>query len=301
MEIGIIGSGFGLYGYLPAVILGGHTPVTLERYRTTIRHRSDIRQFDDQIKYVSDLDKLIEGSPGASVLAVPFQSRGIILESFGSQYHGHLFLEKPIASTRKGYSDLMGQLGLVASTWSVAYLFPYTQWYRAMQSWVSESNGAPVVTIQWTLPKPKSQNNWKVDQHLGGGIVNFYLSHFIPFLRKNNFDTSNFSLGANGDVIWKIHKDGPKGYQLDIHCGYGDRHFSISVSDGESGLPPTRIYRMDTPFGPAPQPESIDPRSALLLEYMNEVFDDPRLATRNQVEDVQGIETLLEGSGIQDK
>jgi hypothetical protein len=34
---------------------------------------------------------------------------------------------------------------------------------------------------------------------------------------------------------------------------------------------------------------------------MNEVFDDPRLATRNQLEDVQGIETLLEGNGIQGK
>ncbi len=301
MEIGIIGSGFGIYGYLPAVILSGHIPVTLEKYRTVIRHRGDIQQFDDQIQYVSNLEKLVEDSSGALVLAVPPLARRQILESFHGQYLGHLFLEKPIASTSEDYLDLTEQLGLVANTWSVAYLFPYTEWYRAMQSWVSESNGALEVTIQWTLPKPESRDNWKVDKHLGGGIVNFYLSHFIPFLRENDFDTSNFSLGANGDVIWKIHKHGPKGYQLDIHCGYGDRLFSISVSDRESGLPSTRIYRQDTPFGPAPRPQSIDARSALLHEYMSEVLDNPQLATRSQLGDSKGIETLVKGHGIQGK
>jgi len=298
MEIGIIGSGFGIYGYLPAIILSGHIPVTLEKYRTEILHRGDTQQFDDQIQYVSNLENLVEVSSGALVFAVPPLVRTQILDSFHSQYLGHLFLEKPIAATSKDYSDLKQQLERAANTWSVAYLFPYTEWYRAMQSWVSESSGTQEVTIQWTIPKPESRDNWKVDKLFGGGIVSFYLSHFIPFLRENNFDTSNFSLGVNGDVIWEIHKNGPKGYRLAIRCGYGDRLFSVSVSERESGLPSTRIYRHETPFGPAPQPQSIDARSALLYEYMSEVLENPQALQQKQLGDSKAIDALCEGHRV---
>jgi len=300
MKIGIVGSGFGMYGYLPAIILGGNVPVTLEKYRATILHRVDIQQFDDQIQYVSNFERLVEDSTDALVLAVPPLVGRQILGSFRHSYPSHLFLEKPIASSRQDYADLTEQLSRVANTWSVAYLFPYTEWYREMQSWVSKSSGALEVTIQWTLPKPESRDNWKVDKLSGGGIVSFYLSHFIPFLRENDFDTSNFSLGANGDVIWEIRKNGPKGYRLAIRCEYGDRLFSVSVSEQESGLPSTRIYQHDTPFGPAPQPRSIDVRSAMLLEYMSEVLDNPRLATRNQLGDSKAIDALCQGHRVDD-
>jgi len=299
MKIGIVGSGFGMYGYLPAVILGGNVPVTLEKYRATILRRVDIQQFDDQIQYVSDFEKLVEASADALVLAVPPLVRRQILGSFRLPYPGHLFLEKPIASSSQDYSDLKEQLRRVASTWSVGYLFPYTDWHESLQSWVAESSGELEATIQWTLSKPKSRDDWKVDKLFGGGIVNFYLSHFIPFLRENDFDNSNFSLGMNGDVIWNIHKNGRGGYRLTVQCGYGDRLFSVSVDERNSGVRPTLIYRQETPFGQAPQPESIDARSTLLYKYMNEVLENPQAIIRKQLGEAKVIEALCQGLGVE--
>ena len=298
MKIGVMGSGFGMYGYLPAIILGGNTPVTLEKYRNVVLRRSDVQQFDNQIQYVSNLEKLVKESTGALVLAVPPQIRREILESFLSPYPGHLFLEKPIASTSEDYWDLTEKLGLVANTWSVGYLFPYTGWYRELQSCVAEAGEALEITVHWTLPKPESRDNWKVDKIFGGGIVNFYLSHFIPFLRENDFDASSFSVAGNGDVIWNIRKNGPRGYFLTVQCGYGERFFSVSTARPEGGACATSIYRHETPFGFAPQPDLIDARSALLQEYIGEVFEYPQFRVDKKFEEAKAIEALREGQKI---
>jgi hypothetical protein len=298
MKIGVMGGGFGIYGYLPAIILGGNTPVTLEKYRTVILQRSDVQQFDDQIQYVSNLEKLVEESTDALVLAVPPLVRREILESFLSPYPGHLFLEKPIASSSEEYWNLTEKLGRVANTWSVGYLFPYTEWHRELQSCVAEPSDALEITIHWTLPKPESRDNWKVDKIFGGGIINFYLSHFIPFLRQNNFDASSFSAGANGDVIWNIGKNGPKGYRLTVQCGYGERFFSVSTTQRDRRACADSIYRHETPFGFAPQSELIDARSAMVHEYMREVFNNPQRMMQNQVGEAKAIEALREGHSI---
>ena len=295
MKIGILGSGFGLYGYLPAIIQNGHLPVTLEKYRSVIMQRSDLRQFIDQIDFVADRDRLIKQSAGALVLAVPPFAREEFLDSLSSPYEGHLFLEKPFAISVKGYSELLRKLEIMATTWSIAYLFPYTVWYKGIQGLMKESQVPLEIDLHWTLPKPISRDDWKNDSQRGGGEIAYYLTHFIPFLRQYDFDESDFFRGENNEILWEISKFGPPGYKLNIHFGHGKRQFKVSTRLRGIGVNPIPLFHENTPFGSPAAISRLDIRASVLQEYMRTSLENPSLATQNQLNDSKAINALSLG------
>lgn len=57
---GILGKGFGLYGYLPAIVSLGESVGTLSAYKDYIEDRDDISDLSKHIQYFNNQDDLIE-------------------------------------------------------------------------------------------------------------------------------------------------------------------------------------------------------------------------------------------------
>ena len=94
---GIIGSGFGLYGYLPAMLLHQSGPVLLaERSRPRLVGRPELAWTLPRIAWARDSRELLER---ASVLAIaiPPVAQQILLEESPGLCARALLLEKPIA------------------------------------------------------------------------------------------------------------------------------------------------------------------------------------------------------------
>ena len=57
-KIGILGGGFGLYGYLPAFYNLGFDIFTLEKYSGFIKNRKDLEKLYDRINFISSEEEL---------------------------------------------------------------------------------------------------------------------------------------------------------------------------------------------------------------------------------------------------
>ena len=91
MNIGILGSGFGVYGYLPAVCKNLWTPIILEKNRSKIEARPELFQYKDRITYVSAEKTLIENSHSLIIATTPtYQTK--FLQSNDLKNINHLYL-----------------------------------------------------------------------------------------------------------------------------------------------------------------------------------------------------------------
>ena len=61
-NFGILGGGFGLYGYLPAAFNNGFNILTLEKYKDFILSRADIKQFFNKIQFYKKDQEVINKS-----------------------------------------------------------------------------------------------------------------------------------------------------------------------------------------------------------------------------------------------
>ena len=55
----IIGKGFGLYGYLPAIIMNNSNLVLSNEYKFNIQKRKDINQYINKIKWTQNIEEAI--------------------------------------------------------------------------------------------------------------------------------------------------------------------------------------------------------------------------------------------------
>ena len=97
---GILGGGFGLYGYLPAVAerTGGQIH-TLEHYRETIRKRQDIKDYENRVVFEKDA-KAVFACCNAVIIALrPADQELLLAEILDQKWTGKIILEKPLART----------------------------------------------------------------------------------------------------------------------------------------------------------------------------------------------------------
>ena len=259
MRIGLFGGGFGLYGYLPAAVSLGWQVVTLERYKPFLRGRPELSPFLDRIEFHgSDTEVLLNCSrvviarnPGQQV---EFLNRNSdVLKSMQ-----HLYLEKPLADT---VDNAMRTLELICSwgtSFSVGYLFPYTDWFRALRHRCEQTGSR--FSIEWAIPSIES--SWKGDVYAGGGLCSFYLVHFVPTLRELGFTPSDYVTTMKSDN-YLISGAASNGMRIDARLATKGFTFRVNVNDEVRPL-----FEAETPFGTRPRVGHPDPRLEPLRLYL---------------------------------
>lgn len=263
MKIGILGSGFGIYGYLPATCKNWWSPIILEKNRNKTELRPELNQYKNKITYVQNEKTLIENSEALIVATTPkFQFE--LLKSCNLKSLNHLYLEKPIAPSIENYLDLIEFLESTKVRFSVAYLFIYTSWYEDLRNLLRFSHGNNLKFV-WSIKKIES--SWKNSTDLGGGLLYFYGIHFLALLYHLGVLNRSIQIIENFKKVDIVGVDSNKN-KIHIVIDFAENScFEVKLvySYGD-----TIIFKNPTPFGPHNKPGVVDTRVDLISRYLKD-------------------------------
>jgi predicted dehydrogenase len=262
MKIGILGGGFGLYGYAVAAYQNGMQIIVKEDYKEKILARVELRELIDQITFVKN-DLAVLDTSECLVFALPPQIQTKYLSN-ETLHHKHIYLEKPLAPTLKDRESILKNLRAQEINFSVGYLFPYTRWGSQLAQDFT-SGEVSNLRIEWKIPRPES--SWKMNSEYGGGIVNYYLIHLLKLLVDLKYDSLS--------IKFRIEEN---------YCLLFSEQFNIELTLTENNLQAfkaswignkeLRNFSLATPFGPQNSPGSRDMRIECLSKYLLSDFNN---------------------------
>lgn len=196
---GIVGSGFGLYGYLPALvrIVGPQKIILPASYKAIIVSRHDLLKYLNSIFWVEDVNEVLRAS-SKLVLAVPPKAQLALVETIlsGSSHAQYLYLEKPIAPNPGSSLKLLNSLEEAGIKVKIAYLFRYTDWGMRLIKQTEVMSNSCCIKLVWNFKAhhiEKNLQNWKGVSQEGGGILRFYGIHLLAILAEMGYKEAEFS------------------------------------------------------------------------------------------------------------
>jgi predicted dehydrogenase len=179
----IIGSGFGLYGYLPAIIKLHKKDVVLPiKYKESILSRSELIEFEKSIIWVKDRDEALKKTTDLVIAVPPDAQEELIINIIHNYKINTLFLEKPIAKTPEKAAKILELIKNSRIKCIVGYSFLYIP-IKEKFSLINQ----PSTEIYWEWEFMahhflNNLKNWKRYHSHGGGVLRFYGIHVIAFL-----------------------------------------------------------------------------------------------------------------------
>lgn len=192
MKVAILGAGFGLYGYLPALLqIANTTPILPTRYQERIKARKDISRFYNVIEWVSDDEALLEICEGIIIALPPTEQYKLAKKCLGLKNISHMFLEKPLAPSPAFADDLLNDLESSGKKFRLGYNFRYTPWGQDVLK-----NAKGIKSVIWSFRAHHYIQNiqtWKRQHDEGGGAIRFYGIHLIALLAELGYNDVSYS------------------------------------------------------------------------------------------------------------
>lgn len=187
LKVAIIGSGFGVYGLLPAfdatagcrvVAMCGTHPRLLDRCR-----RIGIK---DEHVYTDWRLMLKNEDLDAIVLAVTPAAQYEIAKA-AIKKGLHVFAEKPLAANYREALELLALAEKHTITHAVDFIFPETDEFRKVKELLDKKTYGALkhVSLNWDFLSYDIKNKvrgWKTNVRVGGGALSFYFSHSLYYL-----------------------------------------------------------------------------------------------------------------------
>ena len=127
----IFGSGFGIYGYLPALAEHlGEEVVLPQAYETKVRSRPELGGTLSKIRWVKDHDEALALADGAVIATPPQFQGGIVERCLALRNIKRLALEKPLAVTPGMAASLLARLDASGVQYVIAYTLLHLNWYN---------------------------------------------------------------------------------------------------------------------------------------------------------------------------
>lgn len=187
--IAIIGSGFGLYGFLPALVQGCGQSVALpERYRTRLAERAELTQFYQHVQWFPDELTALDAADGVVMAVRPADQAAWIPRCLERANLDYLLLEKPLAPSPELAAQRLELLEASGKTFRLNYSFAHLRWRDRLRG---AMEGRQEVTIDWRFHAHHFRtglDSWKRHHHEGGGVIRFYGIHLIALLAELGYD-----------------------------------------------------------------------------------------------------------------
>jgi predicted dehydrogenase len=199
VKVAILGSGFGLYGYLPALHALSCSVVLPERYRATIARRAELSHLAGGIGFVADENEAIDLADALVIARRPADQFDLIPGLLQRRKLRRLLLEKPLAPNPAAAMRLQDQIEASGKIVRMGYLFGYTDWGRDLIARAAELRGD--LQIRWLFRAHHYAANrlsWKRADTEGGGALRFYGIQLIGLLAALGFDQVLLSRLAAG-------------------------------------------------------------------------------------------------------
>lgn len=232
--IGILGSGFGLYGYLPALCLYyPYEKILLSsRAKYNFESRLELKLYLSQIIWIDDIVDIINNSELLIISYPPFEVEKLTDYLINAKVLKKIIIEKPVCENPEKSQKLIDKIELSGKKIVSSFIFIYTDWFQK----ISE-NQSIKHQIHWELTNINPTNSWKWNPELGGGLLRFYGIHLIAVcaifdLEIINIINNSFEKfeGIFGNTLKKIH----------ITITYTDKNPLFLVDS---------FYKQPTPFG----------------------------------------------------
>ncbi len=250
MKVGILGSGFGLYGYLPALAALQSRVLLPERYRAVIASRVELSGFAAGIDWVANEHAAIDGAQALVMARRPADQSSMIAGLLRHNGLKRLLLEKPLAQTPALAAQLQNQIEASGKILQMGYMFGFTDWGRDLM-------GRPTIgdlQIKWTFRAhhyAANLSNWKRSGAAGGGALRFYGIQLISLLADLGFDSVLASSTVAGQPdeaeVWRATLSNGRGARCEIELDSNSAETEFSVSAPRLSL---AISQPD-PFGEA--------------------------------------------------
>tara|TARA_X000000950_G_scaffold192990_1_gene232737 strand:- start:2218 stop:3066 length:849 start_codon:yes stop_codon:yes gene_type:complete len=257
MKTLIIGSGFGIYGYLPAAISFSKIYLN-KKYKKKIQKRKDLKKHINKISWYLNIKSIINQIDHVIIAQKPKNQINIVRKILKYSLPRYFFLEKPIANTPLRSLNLINLLKKNKVKFSTGYLFKYLNWYKFLNNNLNQNKKFKII---WEIKKKSSNNTWKYNHHEGGGILRFYSIHFIRALFDLQF-TEIIKKTINKKQ-WHINAQDIKDNSLDICVKFSNiNKFKFYMNN-------TKIF-----VGPNPFLKKIikynDPRVKIIKNYLKD-------------------------------
>jgi len=262
----ILGSGFGMYGYLPALIERGIKVALPERYRAVVSGRSELVQYEPEVTWCADTDAALVRASGAVVALRPADQSDWMERLATMPGIRALILEKPVAPEPQLAGQLLEAFERAGKRYRIGYTFRFLPWAEPLRAALRK--GADGVSLDWSFMAHHYRadlDNWKRWDASGGGALRFYGIHVIALLAELGYDDVAMSMVAgpsdretsSWDAVFTAKTLPPFALRVDSRAQ--QTGFSIAASRrGKSDL--TIIDQLD-PFSPVSSATNIrDPR-----------------------------------------
>lgn len=200
---GIIGGGFGMYGYLPAISQNSNSDIlVLKKNYNILLNRPELKKYINNVKCVDSYEELIQKSTSLVISTPPkIQEKYISLINSKGYRYKNLVLEKPIASNPFNAENILALSIKNAESVRVGYSFNDTYWAKSI---LNKSNFfyGESRDILWRFYAHHFRNkidSWKSSHEMGGGVLRFYGIQLIALIvlinKEVTFIDSNIFYG----------------------------------------------------------------------------------------------------------
>jgi predicted dehydrogenase len=280
VKFAILGSGFGLYGYLPALVTGCDQAVYLpERYRGRLKEREDVRHFVDIVKWSADENAALEQIEAVVVSQRPADQAGWIRECAGRPNIQALLLEKPLAPSPEAASEALDMLEASGKRYRIGYNFRFTPWAKALKQQLRSTAATGRLSIDWQFRAHHYAHglyNWKRSVSAGGGALRFFGIHLLGLLAEMGFDNvvrSNASASAPDECeAWSAAFSGPglPECYVQVQSNAAQQRFLVDWTGG-SGV--ERLANLGDPFQTDTDTLGLDRRIGILTDVCRDLID----------------------------
>ncbi len=235
----IVGKGFGLYGYLPAIILNGSNLILSDEYKSNIQKREDINKFINFIQWTKSVREAIYLSDDVILAIPPKEQFKFLLENEKLIFDKTIFLEKPIACSPKQSAILLKFLEEKKIKFYVNYSLIYLDWFKKLFYKINSLNSNFNIKVNWEFKAHFIKTNvinWKSDSQSGGGIIRFYGIHLIAILTALEYE--NYKIIKLKDntqtIIFKIINVNKPEIEILINIDSNIDKFTIDIYEDSS-------------------------------------------------------------------
>lgn len=275
MRLGIIGGGFGLYGYAPVVAqIADLQPVLVEAYRPKLRSRSDLAYLEEQVAWVANTDALIGSCDGLLIATNPAQQPDYVARAVKAGRVRRILLEKPLAITPASAIALLDAIEVAGLSVGLGYNFHHLAWAGALEEEARQGD----VAVQWTFNAHHFKHDvdtWKKRPDQGGGALRFYGIHLVALMARLGFDRviDSRTMGSDRDLAttWQATFADPNGRRTTIYVDSKSpqTQFRVIGPDGEVSVDQADPYTENDRLGQA------DRRHATLSHVLADAFCGP--------------------------
>jgi hypothetical protein len=302
---GILGGGFGLYGWLPALRQSGARVIVLPaRYQPIIASRAELAPLLPALTFVADEASVLAGADRLVIARRPGDQAALVAAALRVGRVRELVLEKPLAPTPDAAAALLAAIPAAGLAIRVGWSVAMTGWARALAAALAARS--PVdVAIAWRFRAHHFRAGlatWKRRHADGGGALRFYGTQLLAVLARSDVrlepEWSRLHSGADGEPArWTA--------SLRIDGGHGLSHRVRLLVDSDAeaesfaltGTGVTPVWRRD-PFDARDAVWTPDRRVDRLAELLAEPARPALRAWHERVVAAWGAVERLSGPSV---